>query len=146
MQPQGTAPTNPDVFQQLTAEVNQITVCADLQAFVARAFATISAEEAAIQSQIAALAPILKLLTIPAVNPAAIVSWISDFISGFLTPYYKPQVTLLAQLTQLATEVAALTAAIEAAASRITNCSVLVPAIPAPPSAATTTAAAPSTP
>lgn len=135
MQPQGTAATNDDVFTQLTAEVNSIDTCKELQAFVGGAFASLQAQENAIVMQLAALTPILALLVSPGASLGAIVSWITNFITAVLKPLVAPVVTLELQVAKYAAEIGQLTAAVGAAAARIGNCSVSVPALTGVPPA-----------
>lgn len=121
MQPQGSAIINQAWFDKTTAELNAIDKCADLQAIVNAAFATLSAEVAAVRAQIAALLPLLTLPT----SLGAIISWISSFGTGLTAPYLK----YVAQLAQLLSNIATLTAAATAAAGRILNCAITVPPI-----------------
>jgi hypothetical protein len=129
MIPQGSTSLNAEMFAQLRARIDACDVCADLQAIVNEAFASLSALKAAIDEELERLAPILALLTVPAVNPGAIVSWISDYITSVLTPQIKPYLVQIEQLQKIVTEIAAVTASIQAAAARMTNCSISIPAL-----------------
>lgn len=124
MNPQGSLPFNPKTFERLIQQAETIETCEQLQALASEAMASANAVTSAITEQLAAVQPILALLTAPGANPAQIVTWISDFITVFLKPYAKPAITLPIQLAQVAAQVAQLTAAINAAANRIGNCSV----------------------
>ena len=128
MIPQGSTLINTDHFVNLTASVNACESCAQLQSLTNDAFASMNAIKAGIQTELAALAPILALLSPPSASPGAIVSWITGFISGTLTPMVKPTITYAAQLSATLTQIANVTAAIEAAAARLTSCSIVVPA------------------
>jgi hypothetical protein len=127
MQPQGTSVLNAAYFTALTAEINNLQTCAELQALATTVMASIQAEKNAIEAQLAALAPILALLTVPGANLSAIVSWISNFITSVLTPIYLPYINYATQLAQLTAAVATLATAIENAAANITSCTVTVP-------------------
>lgn len=129
MQPQGSSPSNPDFFQSLTARINAVDTCAELQSLVASAFASLQAEQSAITAQLAALQPIINLIEHPGASPAALASWIGNFIDGFLKPYVGPTLTYVQVIEKRIAEIAALTEAIEAAAARITSCAVSVPAL-----------------
>jgi len=118
MQPQGTAPVNDDYFDKLTAQINSIDLCADLQALVDKVMASLQAEVSAIEEEIAAILP---LLTIPT-DLGSVITWITNFIAPMQAAYTK----FVAQLAAMTAKITALVSAIAAAASRITNCSISV--------------------
>jgi hypothetical protein len=126
MQPQGSSILNAAFFAALTVQAQEIKTCAELQSMATTVMASIQAEKNAIEAQIAALTPILALLTAPT-SPTAAVTWITSFITGVLTPQYKPYITYATQLTELASSISSLTSAIESAAALIPSCSVTVP-------------------
>jgi hypothetical protein len=126
---QGTTPFNTEYFTALTNRVNAAGSCGELQALVTESFSSIQGVSTAIEAQVAALAPILSLLTAPAANPAAIVTWLSTFITSYLTPYVVPYTTMAAQLTALASAVSSLTSAISSAEAKFSGCSITVPPI-----------------
>ena len=126
---QGAGPTSPDFFTNLTARINGVDTCAELQHLTAEAFQDIADVKNAIEAELADLQPLIQLLTNPGADLAKIATWIGNCITALITPLTKPQVTMIAQLTKLASEIAALTAAIEAAAARLTSCSVSVPSV-----------------
>ena len=121
MQPQGAAVVNTAYFDALTAEINAIDTCAALQAIVNTAMASLQAEVTAIESQIAALVP---LITIPT-NLAGVITWITNFAG----PIIRTSENYAAQLTQTLAAIERLSSAIEAAAGRLTSCSISVPSI-----------------
>ncbi|MHA6236876.1 hypothetical protein [Pseudomonas fluorescens group sp. PF-69] len=129
MNPQGSQPVNAAYFQSLTDQVNNTDTCADLQAFTAEAFASVNAMIKGIEDQLAALGPLLDLLTAPSLNLGAIVSWITSFIESFLTPLTKPHSTYLAQLTELVAQMSALASAVAAKAASFEQCAVVVPPV-----------------
>lgn len=131
---QGSNITSPDWITNLTARVNAINLCSELQVVVAEITAELSGVEAAINAELAAIAPIIELLTNPAAALADIANWIAKFIEHVLTPMVRPQTTMVAQLIKLGVEIGQLVAAIEAAAARIENCVVTLPTVPAVPS------------
>jgi hypothetical protein len=121
MQPQGTSLVNAEYFAQLTADINAINGCAELQLLVNAAMATLQAEITAIEAQIASLLPLITLPT----NLASVISW----IAAFATPMIKPYLNYIAQLEQTLAQIAALASAIEAAAARIEHCTITIPPI-----------------
>ena len=123
MNPQGSTIVNTEQIQSMIDRVNNITACSELQEVAAEVIASLSAEKAAILAQIANLAPMLDLLTIPT-TPQALLTWAGKYITTILTPYLKPAITYTAQMTAFLAQIALLTAAIEDAASRIGSCSV----------------------
>ena len=118
----------PTYIQQLTAEINSIDACAELQMLANEAMATIQGEINQIEDELASLVPIKVLLTIPGASLSAIVNWIGNFINGVLVPIYAPFLKYEMQLLQTVRDIAALTQALEAAASRITHCSLSIQA------------------
>jgi hypothetical protein len=121
-------PTNPDYFANLTASIGTATTCNELQGQVDNIFSAIQDQVDDVNAQLAALLPILALLSAPG-DPTAVITWIGNFITGFLTPYVIPYTTFATQLTQLTTAVAALTSAITTAAGKIPGCSIVIPPI-----------------
>jgi prefoldin subunit 5 len=121
MQPQGTGLLNAAYFAALTAEINSIDVCAELQAFINEIMATLQAEITAIEAQIAALLPLIVLPT----SLEAVIAWIAAFAGPVILAYEN----YVAQLAAALAQITALVAAIEAAAARIENCAVTVAAI-----------------
>lgn len=109
---------NASYFAELTAEINSIDVCADLQAVVSRIMAELQAQISAIESQIAALLPLITLPT----NLGEVIAWIGKFATPLIAAYEK----YLAQLQAALAQVSALVQAIEGAASRIVNCAVTI--------------------
>jgi phage-related protein len=123
---QGTSQSDGDYFTALTARINAIDVCSELQEVVDEAMASIQAEKNAIEAQITALLPILNLLTLPTDLPS-VLTWISNLVNHLIGPIVVPYETYLAQVTTLISEVSALATAIENAANRIKSCSITIP-------------------
>ena len=121
MQPQGAALVNAAYFSNLTAEVNGIQTCAELQAFADLVMADFQAQITAIEAQIALLAPIIVIPT----DLPSVITWITNFIA----PQLRAYTAYAEQVTQTLSAIATLAAAIEAAAARIASCSVTVPTI-----------------
>lgn len=126
---QGSQVVNTQYMQNLTESINAAGSCAEIQALVTEAFASISAIKAGIALELESLAPILALLSVPSANPAAIVTWITSFITGFLTPAYKPTITYAAELAALAAQVSSLISAISLASGKFPSCSIGIPAV-----------------
>lgn len=129
MQPQGSATLNTTVIDNMIAQVNACNVCADLQAMVSAAFASLAPIKAAINAEITSLEAAAGSLTPPGASLTGIVTWITDLINNVLTPILKPLQTYIAQLTLLESKIAELTTAIAAAEARITSCSISIPSI-----------------
>jgi hypothetical protein len=118
MLPARSGPLNPAYFADLTAQINSIDVCADLQAIVNIIMADIQAAIASIEAQIAALIPIIVIPT----DLGEVISWIGSFIAPLIIAYE----TYVAQLAAMLAQVAALVSAIENAAARLVNCAVTI--------------------
>ena len=132
-----TSPVNPDYFSNITAQIEKIGdlgaaevagACAALQEQVDNTFSGLQAQINDLNAQLAALAPILALLSAPG-NPTAVITWITNFIEGFLTPYVIPYTTMAAQLISLGSQITSLTSAVESAEAKIPGCSIIIPTI-----------------
>ena len=129
MNPQGSQLLNTSYFSNLTSSINSAQSCAHLQDLVAEAADSLSAMKSGITAELAALQPLLALLTPPSVNPAAIVTWIENLISGYLTPMARPTITYAAQLAEMEQQIASLTAAISSMSGQFPSCSVSMPGL-----------------
>jgi hypothetical protein len=109
----------------LTAQINAAPSCATLQAAATQAIATLTAQLAGMEAEVAAMLPMLALLDIPD-TPAAAVTWISNFITAYLTPQLAPYAKLVLQVTELTAAIASLTAAITSKASSFENCTITI--------------------
>lgn len=127
MLPQGTSLINTDSFVNTIDSINACKECAQLQALVNDAFASINAIKANIQAELAKLVPVLSLTTPPGASLTGIVTWITGFIDNTLKPMVKPAITFAAQLTATLDEIAKVEAAISAAAARLTSCTITIP-------------------
>lgn len=125
-------PFNPEPFERLVAQLNAVTTCDELQALADQALQSANTLLAGVGAQLAALKPLMALLSAPGANPAQIVTWITDFISAFLQPYLQPMLVLPAQIAGITSAIANLQSAITAAADRIGSCSIELPPIELP--------------
>lgn len=132
MNSQGSLPFNAQTFERLVDQINAVQSCDELQALTTEAMQSANALLAGIGAQMAALQPIMALLTPPSANPAQIVTWITDFVSAFLQPYVKPMLVLPVQIAQITDAIAKLQSAIDAASARIGSCSIELPEIEVP--------------
>lgn len=132
MNPQGALPVNVETFAKLRKQIETVDSCEQLQDIAGDAIASVNGVISGINEQLAAIQPILALMTAPGANPAQIVTWITSFIKAFIAPYAKPAMALPIQVAALAKEVAALNAAIETAAGRIGSCTVPLPSVSIP--------------
>lgn len=107
---------NSQYFDNLVLSVNAAQTEAELQALVNTVYADLSLIESTITSQLAFLAPINALLTVPGANFGDIITWITGVI-GVLTQMYAPFITMTAQLAALPADIASLSAAIASAAA-----------------------------
>lgn len=121
MIPQGTALVNTEYFDSITAQINALDDCSILQTLVNQVMATLQAEVTAIESQIAALLPLITLPT----DLASVISW----ITSFATPAIRAYENYLATITAVMASINGLITAIQNAASRLTHCTISIPAI-----------------
>lgn len=129
MNAQGSQIFDTSYINSLTDQVNQIDICADLQAFEQRVMSEIQAQISAVEAQMAFLEPIVEILQNPEAALDKIVEWIGKFIESVLKPIYQPYLTMVSQIEQAVQAVANLTAAIENAANRIGSCVVSAPGL-----------------
>lgn len=119
-------PINTDYFAALTQQINSCTSCAELQAVATQAIGALTAQLTAITAANAEFAALQTLLTGPAANPTAIVTWINSLISLYLGPQLAAFAKLTAQVAALTIEIATLTAAITSKASSFSECSISI--------------------
>jgi len=129
MIPQGSVTLNTTYFSNLTNSINGAQSCAELQALVTEAFASVGSVKSAITSELATVEPMLALLTINPADLPSVITFIQTLVTAYLTPILKPAVTYAAQLTALAAQITALMAAITSAEARFTSCSISIPSI-----------------
>lgn len=127
MIPQGTSLINTDSFVNTIDSINACEECAQLQALVNDAFASINAIKSNMQAELDKLLPVLSLTNPPGANLGSIVTWITSFIDTTLTPLVKPTITYAAQLTATLDQIANVTSAVNAAAGRLTSCTITIP-------------------
>lgn len=116
---QGSEIVNTAYFDGLVARVNAATSTAELQSHVNDAFASLSAQKAAVTAQLTSLAPYVELLTLPAANPAEIVTWLGKLATSLVAPQVAAATTYTAQLSAMTAKVADLTAAVQSAEQRL---------------------------
>jgi hypothetical protein len=132
MIPQGSSALNADYFSSLIEQVNMCTSCAELQSLTSEAFGSIEAFLNGIAAQTVILGPLASLLTAPAANPTAIVTWITTLIDDYLTPQLATYTTYATKVALLTVQITELTNAITNAQSRFTNCAVTLPTLTIP--------------
>jgi hypothetical protein len=120
-------PINTDYFSALKQQINNCTSCAELQMVATQAMSALNAQLAGITAQNATFAALQTLLTAPAANPDAIVTYLSTFIELYLGPQLAAFAKLTAQVAALPIEIAAITEAITSKASSFSECSVSIP-------------------
>jgi hypothetical protein len=120
-------PLNTAYFAALTQQINDCASCAELQAVVTQAMGALSAQLTAITAANAEFEALQSLLTPPASNPGAIVTWITTLIDAYLGPQLAAYAKFTAQVAALTAEIATLTAAITSAAANFENCSITIP-------------------
>lgn len=129
MNPQGSDLIDTAYFTALTARVNAIDTCAELQDAVNKAFASMQGQVTGIEDQLAVLAPMIGLLTLNPTDLPGVITFLDTFVTKVLTPYLAPYTTYVAQKAAILVQIADLGTAIASAASRIDSCTISVPAI-----------------
>jgi hypothetical protein len=105
--PQGSGLTNPAYFGAQLAAIEACTECPALKDLAVNAAASLTAEVATVEAQIALLAPLLIAPT----DLPKVITWIGNFINGGLLVTWT---NYTAMLTELNTKLSALNAAIAA--------------------------------
>lgn len=118
---------NAEYFANLITQINRCASCAELQTLAAEVITVLNAQLTAITAANAEFAALQALLTAPAANPTAIVTWITSLITDYLGPQLAAYAKLTAQVAALTTQIATLTSAITSAASNFENCSISIP-------------------
>jgi hypothetical protein len=118
-------PINPDYYSNLIIQIEAATSCAQLQQIANEIAKTMRDQVAAINAQMAAIQPILALLS-PPTSPDAAVSWIGNLISAVLTPMAKPYISYAAQLALMMAEIPNLLSAIENTKLKFPSCTINV--------------------
>jgi hypothetical protein len=120
-------PLNTDFFDSLTAQINECTDCAQLQAVATQSITQLNLQLVQITTSNATFEALQVLLTGPAANPDAIVTWINTLITSYLGPQLAAYAKLTAQLAALTVQIATLTGAITSKASSFESCSITIP-------------------
>jgi len=120
-------PLNTDYFSQLTAQINSVNSCSELQAIATAALTALNSQLTIITAAEAELAALQVLLTPPSANLTEIVTWITSLISDYLGPQLAAYAKLTAQVAALTAQIAALTSAITSAAARFESCTISIP-------------------
>lgn len=113
------AVVNDKYFDDLVARIDAVDQPAQLQALVDQTVPSFQAQKDQITAQIDKLAPFLALATIPAANPAAIVTWITDFVTASVAPQVEAHANQVAQLAQTSAQIGRVTTALENAKERL---------------------------
>ena len=119
MNAQGSEIVNTAFFDGLVDKVNSATSTAELQKHVNSAFGALSAHKAAILTQVENLAPWLELLSLPAANPAEIVTWLGKLVTAQIAPQVAAATTYAAQVTATVSKAAELATAVRNAEQRL---------------------------
>ena len=126
---QGCALLNLDQFTQLTTQINACTSGAELQALVNSAMNSILGMQAAVNIQIADLAPFLPYLAFIS-NPTQAVTFINNLIAHVLIPMIRtPYDNLVLKEAGLVAQIADLTSVINAQAA-VLGISITIPLSP----------------
>lgn len=136
MLPQGFSILNISHFNSVKKRVDGVGSCDDLQALINEVMATVQAEANAITAQMAALAPILALLSINPTDLKSVVKFLQGLITAILLPLVKPYLNYVIQVPAMGLQITALLAEFQAAIDRIKSlgidCNVSIPAFSAP--------------
>lgn len=130
MLPQGSQILNLPYFTSLTSQINRCTSCADLQALVTKAWASLAAQYSAIgaiQSDLAAAEAMLTALQSLEANPTSIFNFLTGAFKTYVQQQYAPYATYVSKLTALEGQVTTLASLVTSKASSFQNCSITIP-------------------
>lgn len=123
MAKQGTFQVNTQHIDNLTKQIENATDCRALtQIFEQHLDSVKDLIESKIETQLEILKSYLPLLSLPGINPAAIVKWLKKLVTGTIMPQLRAYINLLIQIAQLQQSIQNLIRAIERADDKIKLC------------------------
>lgn len=127
MAAQGSDIIDLEYFRNIRKAIDGVDTCAQLRELAEEITKAIADAQAAINAELAKLAPVLELLQLPGANLGQIVSYLQKLVDGLITPIIKPTIVYAQQLAAMLSELSAIASSIDAAAQRIGNCSISFP-------------------
>jgi len=115
---------NQEYFDNVNKSIEGCKSCKELQEVIDKQSPAINDLQNSINAQLAILAPMLALESLPAANPTAIVTWISSFITLVILPQIKPNITYATQLAEISNQINNLTNSINVAKLKFPNCNI----------------------
>lgn len=106
----------------IVRDIKSVRVCQELQEIEQEIQKVIAAQEAALMALVKNLESYLPLLTIPSVDPAAIVKFLKKLVLGTIEPYIESFESAMKKVEEVAADIAEITSAIESKISEIEGC------------------------
>lgn len=123
MAKQGSFQVNTQHIDNLTKQIENVTDCTALtQIFEQHLDSVTDLVESKIETQLEILKNYLPLLTLPGINPAAIVKWLKKLVTGTIMPQLRAYINLLIQIAELQQSIQRLISAIEGADDKLKRC------------------------
>jgi hypothetical protein len=116
-------------IQALIDKINTATNTDDLEAYAQEALAPIENQIAWIRYYIELLAPLLALLNPPTIDPAKIVTWITEFITAQIAPQVEAYGHYVEQLATITAKLDEVRAAANNARQRIEHLASQIPSV-----------------
>lgn len=116
---------NAAYLQGLTAQVNAVTTCAELQAATDQVIQALEDQLAAYEEQLIRYAAMALLAEIPT-SIGAVISWVSNFINLVVVPMVTPYVKLAVEIEQMIAAINDLKTAIQNKADDLGNCTITI--------------------
>lgn len=113
-----------DFISSLTARVESVGSCEDLQEQSAKLLAPLEDLIQSFTEQINSLATLVPLMAVPT-DPASAQAWIGAFIATRIAPMQESAVKAQSQIPEVVAALAELTNAIQSKASEFNNCSIV---------------------
>ena len=131
MTPQGSVVYATAQIDNIIAQLNNVKISIDLQEITNKAFASLSAQTEAIQSQLEIIKPIVDLANLNLADLPSVITFLNTLKTALLGPTVLSYANYIQQVAAMTIQIARLTAAIESAADRIGS-SVTIPTVTLP--------------
>ena len=106
-------------FSKLNEQISNITNHDELSAFVNKVYPSIQNHITSLQSQLAALAPVVALASLNPADLPSLVTFAQNMITSVITPMIKPYLNGVAQLSQVTSQLSQLTSTIESVKTKV---------------------------
>ena len=120
----GTTPINIPQLDKVVDALNKAenATCTEINLLIKEATSGIHDLMAGIAKEIVKLEGIIPLLSLPGIDPFAIVSWLSKLVTGLIIPQLKSMLNLVVQLVKLAEKFFEMISSIQILLPKVAHC------------------------